>query len=255
MPKPLGTRSRAALYVAVCALPVIALAGYLALGDAVALLATAGAAVLVVVLAWVGADRFVLRPMRVLTEELTQEAMTDPLTGLYNRRFFDDALAREIAAAHRRRTPFSVVMLDIDRFKKVNDTWGHDAGDAVLEALARLLERGIRGSDIAARYGGEEFALLLPDTPVAGAAERAEILRRDLEAHAIDYGGGRISITASFGIAQYGARASEPAAIMKAADAAMYAAKGAGRNKVAVADPASGIIDVLETPRRGVSER
>ncbi len=255
MPKPLGTRGRAALYAAVCALPVIALAGYLALGDAVALAATAGAAALVVVIAWVGADCFVLRPMRVLTEELTQEAMTDPLTGLYNRRFFDDALTREIAAAQRRRTPFSVAMLDIDHFKNVNDTWGHDAGDAVLQALARMLTKGVRGSDIAARYGGEEFALLLPDTTIAVAAERADVLRRELEAQPIDYEGRRIPITASFGIAQYGARASEPAAIMKAADDAMYAAKGAGRNKVAVADPASGIIDVLETAQRGVSER
>ena len=230
MPKRPGSRARitVTLFVAGCALPVMALAAYLALGDLAALIAAAGATLLVILIAWCGADRFVLRPMRMLTEELTQEAMTDPLTGLYNRRFFDDALEREIAAAQRRRTPFSVVMLDIDRFKQVNDTWGHDAGDAVLQALARLLERGIRGSDIAARYGGEEFALLMPDTPVAGAAERAEILRRDLEALPIDEGSRRISVTASFGIAQYGARA---------------------------ADPASGIIDVLETPRRGASGR
>ena len=243
---PRGPRGRTTFFVAVCALPLVALSAWLAAGDGAALAATAAASFATLVAAWIGADRYVLKPMRAVTEALTQEAMTDPLTELYNRRYFDDALARGIASAQRRRAPLAVVILDLDRFKKVNDTLGHDAGDAVLKALARLLERGIRTSDIAARYGGEEFALLLPDTPVSGAAERAEVLRRDLEAHEVAYGAERIRVTASFGVAQYGPRTSDPASLMKAADEAMYAAKGAGRNRVAVADSTSGVIDVLE---------
>ena len=245
----------------------------------------AAVTILLVLLAWHGAQRLVLSPIRVMLEttrrvragdlaartglkptreelsqlgaaldamakqlqthdrelgqaleDLTQQAMTDALTGLYNRRFFWDALTREIAAAKRKSVPFSVILLDIDRFKRVNDTWGHDAGDIVLREVADLLKKSVRGSDIAVRHGGEEFAILLPDTAIDVAAERAESLRRELESHEIKYDLQRVRITASFGAAQYGPCTGDPASLMKAVDAAMYAAKAAGRNRVVVSE-------------------
>ena len=176
------------------------------------------------------------RELRHVLDELGRQAMTDPLTGLYNRRFFWDALTREIAAASRKDTPFCVVLLDIDRFKQVNDTWGHDAGDVVLKSLATIIENSVRGSDVAARHGGEEFAILLPETAIEVAAERAEDLRREIESHDVQYKARRVRVTASFGVAQYGRCTPDAAALMKAVDAAMYAAKAAGRNRVVVSE-------------------
>ena len=184
------------------------------------------------------------RELRQALERLTHEAITDPLTGLYNRRFLYDALAREAEAAKRKQIPFSVILLDIDRFKHVNDTWGHDAGDIVLREIASLLEQSVRGSDIAVRHGGEEFAILLPETPLDTAVERAESLRRELAGKDIACDGGRVRVTASFGVAEYGSCTADPDSLMKAADAAMYAAKSAGRDRV-VASALSG------PPRRG----
>jgi diguanylate cyclase (GGDEF)-like protein len=163
---------------------------------------------------------------------LTEQAMTDPLTGLYNRRFFWDALTREIAAAKRKRVPFSVIELDLDHFKRVNDAFGHDAGDTVLKEIAALLKASIRDSDIAVRHGGEEFAILLPETALSVAIERAERLRRALERHEVRYGAHTLYMTASFGVAESPAGQTDAAALMKTVDAAMYAAKAAGRNRV-----------------------
>jgi len=176
------------------------------------------------------------RALQQALQNLTQQAMTDSLTGLYNQRFFIDALTRQIAAARRKDVPFSVILLDIDRFKRVNDTLGHDAGDVVLREIAAVLQRSVRGSDMAVRHGGEEFAVLLPDTTIDIAAERAEHLRRQLESHEITYELQRVRITASIGVAQYGPSTAAPAALMKAVDAAMYAAKAAGRNRVVVSE-------------------
>lgn len=122
--------------------------------------------------------------------------------------------------------------MDLDRFKNVNDTWGHDAGDAVLRAIADLLRASIRGSDIAVRYGGEEFALLLPGTNAAIAQERAENLRLELQAQGVAYGLHTIRITASFGVAEYDGSAIDIQELMRRVDAALYAAKEAGRNTV-----------------------
>jgi diguanylate cyclase (GGDEF)-like protein len=165
-------------------------------------------------------------------EKLRALAVTDALTGLYNRRYFWDALEREFIAARRKPSVLSVILIDLDHFKHVNDEWGHEAGDRVLQAASDLLRSHIRGSDIAVRYGGEEFAVLLPGTGVAVAEERAEELRREMEALQIDYNGTRIRITLSAGVAESTAAAEDGRDLMKRADEALYTAKAAGRNRV-----------------------
>jgi diguanylate cyclase (GGDEF)-like protein len=174
------------------------------------------------------------RALREALEEQTRLALTDSLTGLYNRRFLWDALQRQLAVSKRTGEPFCVILFDLDHFKAVNDAYGHALGDIVLAQIAAVLLRSIRASDLAARHGGEEFAILLPDTDMHAAAERAEEIRRALEAHEIVHGSYRIRVTASFGVAE-----SEPgadaASLLKAVDTAMYAAKAAGRNRVVLA--------------------
>ncbi|SIR31569.1 diguanylate cyclase [Pseudacidovorax sp. RU35E] len=164
---------------------------------------------------------------------LQKDAATDPLTGLGNRRQFDLSLAR----LAERGTPFSVVMLDIDYFKRINDAFGHDVGDEHLRRLAALLEEGLRPGDAACRIGGEEFALLLPRTDMAEAVVRAEALR--LRAADAPMPEGR-RITLSLGVAEWPGLApggpDEVAAVLKAADQRLYAAKAAGRNRVEAGD-------------------
>ena len=173
--------------------------------------------------------------LQALLTQLRQQALTDPLTGLYNRRFFCDALNRQYAEAKRDPTPISVIMLDIDHFKRVNDTWGHDAGDYVLLELGSAIRRFIRESDIAARYGGEEFAILMPDTTLAVAADRAELLRRDVKALRMAHGGHGVNVTISLGVAETGGTLEDPVIVMKAVDSAMYRAKANGRDRVELA--------------------
>jgi diguanylate cyclase (GGDEF)-like protein len=165
-------------------------------------------------------------------EELRTLAVTDVLTGLHNRRYFYDALRRELIGARRRPTVFSVILIDLDNFKRVNDAWGHEAGDVVLQVAADLLRSQVRGSDIAVRYGGEEFALLLPGTGIAVAEQRAEHLRRALEAQQTVYEGDVIRITLSAGVAEYDGWSADASVLMKRVDQALYAAKSAGRNRV-----------------------
>ena len=173
--------------------------------------------------------------LQTLLTQLRQQALTDPLTGLYNRRFFWDALARQFAESRRDQAPFSVIMLDIDHFKRVNDTWGHDAGDYVLLELGSAIRRFIRESDVAARYGGEEFAILMPDTTLAVAADRAEQLRRDVKQLRMTYDRHAVAVTISLGVAEAGGILEDPVSLMKAVDAAMYRAKANGRDRVEVA--------------------
>lgn len=163
-----------------------------------------------------------------------RQAATDGLTGLPNRRAVEETLAHLLAQAHRSITPLSVVILDLDHFKRINDTLGHAAGDAALASVGRLLRRAPRASDVAGRWGGEEFVLLLPDTDAAGAHTAAEGLRAAVGELGAGDGGPRL--TASMGIASYPEHAGDAESLLRFADDALYAAKDAGRDRVAVSD-------------------
>jgi diguanylate cyclase (GGDEF)-like protein len=167
-------------------------------------------------------------------ERVQQASITDQLTGLFNRRHFDEQLPRLLSKADQERQPVSLIVLDVDHFKKVNDTYGHEAGDAVLQGVANVVQHTVRhgGGDICARYGGEEVAILLPGVPAVEALEIAERLRRTLAAKPVVYGGQRIAITASFGVASYKETVSTQAGFFPAADKALYQAKSGGRNCV-----------------------
>jgi diguanylate cyclase (GGDEF)-like protein/PAS domain S-box-containing protein len=175
------------------------------------------------------------RDVLKLQELLREQSIHDPLTGLYNRRFLDETMGRELIRGRRTGHDIGVVMCDIDFFKKVNDTWGHQAGDDVLKALARLLERHARGSDVVCRYGGEEFVMLLADIPPNLAYQRAEQVRGALEALRVPFGDATIQVTASFGVANFPEDGDTQDALIHAADTAMYSAKMAGRNRVMLA--------------------
>jgi diguanylate cyclase (GGDEF)-like protein len=165
-------------------------------------------------------------------EEVSQRARTDALTGLANRRYFDEQLRRVIAETDRFGGTSSLIVVDIDLFKKVNDTYGHEAGDAVLRQVGKILSDGVRAVDICARYGGEEIAILLPQTPIAGATELAERLRNAIAERAVLFEGAAIHVTASFGIAGYPETVPHGDWLFPAADRAMYLAKEKGRNCV-----------------------
>jgi len=160
---------------------------------------------------------------------------TDPLTGLSNRRHFDAAAKLEIMRARRYGRPLSAVMMDIDHFKRVNDTFGHPVGDRVLVALSGLCLGLARKMDLKARLGGEEFCLLLPETSMESARVLAERLRADIEALPFDAGGRAFRVTASLGIAGYAA-GEELETLLVRADGALYAAKESGRNRVVLAE-------------------
>jgi diguanylate cyclase (GGDEF)-like protein len=168
-----------------------------------------------------------------LRESLRRQSVLDPLTGLFNRRHFDAALKRELARARRKNVPVSLVLVDIDHFKRVNDDYGHAVGDAVLRTIAQQLRLGIREGDIACRYGGEEMVLLLPECAAADAGVRAEAIRIALAAIAPHpQGEGPQRVTASFGVAAYPVHAQDAEALFWAADKALYRAKQHGRNQV-----------------------
>jgi len=168
-------------------------------------------------------------------ESLTRH---DPLTGLCNRRELREQLARQQVRAQRGRC-HALLMVDLDHFKRINDELGHAAGDAALRHVARLLQASLREQDCAARYGGEEFALLLPDTPLAGAQALAERLRATLAASVWSWQGRHWPLTASLGLAM-AAPGRFADALVEAADRAMYQAKAQGRNRVCLAPPVEG---------------
>jgi diguanylate cyclase (GGDEF)-like protein len=165
-------------------------------------------------------------------EEASQRARTDALTGLANRRHFDEQLKRVLAETDRFGGSSSLMLIDLDNFKRVNDTYGHEAGDAVLKQVARTLADGVRTVDICARFGGEEFVILLPQTPTGGASELAERLRRAIEDRAVNHEGATMTVTASIGIAGYPETVPYGDWLFQAADKALYTAKNAGRNCV-----------------------
>lgn len=164
-----------------------------------------------------------------LFTQMQQLALTDGLTGCVNRRSFEMQLERDLRLATRMRQPVSLIMLDIDHFKRVNDTYGHDAGDAALRFLADVLRDELRGVDTAARYGGEEFAVILPQAALEGALIVAERLRSRLETTEVP---GIGHITASFGLATFPLHANSRDQLVGAADRALYESKHAGRNRI-----------------------
>lgn len=171
-----------------------------------------------------------------LREKLRHQSIRDPLTGLFNRRHLEETLELELHRAARRNEPISLVMFDVDHFKRYNDTFGHDAGDSVLQSVSELAQNHIRAGDVACRYGGEEFLLVQPGMAAENALERAESLRENIAKLALDHRGVALeSITISVGIAVYPQTAQTAEELIKRADEALYQAKRGGRNQVVLA--------------------
>jgi diguanylate cyclase (GGDEF)-like protein len=164
-----------------------------------------------------------------------KEAIHDTLTNLFNRRYFEEELSAETQKAFENQSNLSIIMVDIDHFKKVNDTFGHDGGDKVLRNLASLLKNSVRKHDTVARYGGEEFVLLLPGAPVDPTNMVAERIRRLVEDTPFDVGQTQIRITISLGISNFPIhRVKSKEELLKMADLALYDAKRGGRNRVCI---------------------
>lgn len=171
-----------------------------------------------------------------LRETLKNQSIRDPLTGLFNRRYLEECLDRELLRGERQKHSVGVIMIDIDHFKKLNDTFGHEAGDTVLQELAVFLQGSIRGSDIACRYGGEEFTLILPEATLEVTKQRAEQLREGAKHLHVHYRKQAVSrITLSLGVASFPEQGSNASSVLRAADEALYKAKNAGRDRVQVA--------------------
>jgi diguanylate cyclase (GGDEF)-like protein len=171
----------------------------------------------------------------VANRKLQQAALTDALTGLSNRPYALDRLDKEWAGATRSGKPLACLLLDIDHFKRVNDTYGHDVGDLVLRETARVLRDALRQSDVICRLGGEEFLVIGPEMDQQAARCCAERLRAAVESQVIEVGSGRVRVTVSIGAAVRTEEANGPTELLKAADQAVYAAKAAGRNQVCLA--------------------
>ena len=185
-----------------------------------------------------------------LFAEMQQQALTDGLTGCYNRRSFDLQLQRDLHLATRMRQPISLIMIDLDYFKNINDRAGHEAGDLALRMLAEILRSELRAVDTAARFGGDEFAVILPQATIEGARIVAERLRLCIEQMEIPgYG----QVTASFGLASFPIHASSRETIVVAADRALYESKHAGRNRISVPSDDSPDIDQPDNSKPGES--
>lgn len=170
-----------------------------------------------------------------LEAQLRELSVRDPLTGLYNRRYLDPTLERELARCRRAHLPLALMIVDVDHFKRVNDTFGHAGGDAVLRALGACLESTVRASDVACRFGGEEFVLVFPEMPEPVAVARAEQLRVNWAARTVESDGAEIRSTMSVGLAMFPEHGDHAEALLRAADLALYEAKRAGRDRVVVA--------------------
>lgn len=170
-----------------------------------------------------------------LRDTLRQQSIRDPLTGLFNRRYMEETLVIETERAKRKNEPFSVLMLDLDYFKRFNDTHGHDAGDAVLQALGRFLQQQMRGGDIVCRYGGEEFTIVMPSASLENAHKRAEQLRDRIKGLTVDFKGQPLgSLTLSVGVATFPMHGETAEIVLQRADVALYQAKHDGRDRVAI---------------------
>ena len=168
-----------------------------------------------------------------LRESLREQSIRDRLTGLFNRRYMESALGRELARARRRGTPLTVIMIDVDHFKRFNDTYGHETGDEVLRVMGKYLNDSVRTEDVPCRYGGEELLLILPECNMKDGLTRAEGIRRGIEEDVmVVSNGARLQVTASLGIATFPLHGMEGEALLASADKALYIAKEGGRNKV-----------------------
>jgi diguanylate cyclase (GGDEF)-like protein len=196
------------------------------------------------------AERFGLTLANLrLRDRLRNQSIRDPLTGLFNRRYLEETLSRELNRAERTSRPLALLLIDIDHFKRLNDTYGHDAGDAALAEVGRLLGRSFRSSDIACRYGGEEFVVVLPEAARGFAATRAEALREAVKELRVSARGAPIQpMSISIGVAHYPDDGRTPEDLVRAADVALYAAKAQGRDRVVVASPGVASLRLLETP-------
>lgn len=171
-----------------------------------------------------------------LRETLQHQSIRDPLTGLFNRRYLEEFLTQELARAQRKQQPIGVIMVDVDHFKRFNDTYGHDAGDYVLQAVGGILKEHIRGSDIACRYGGEEMNVILPESSIEETAMRAEEIRQAIAQLSLTHNRQKLGgVTVSLGVAAFPQHGASSTALIQTADAALYRAKAAGRNRVVVA--------------------
>ena len=169
-----------------------------------------------------------------LQKELHEQTLRDPLTGLYNRRYLNETLEREIARGKRGKKHLSIIISDIDHFKKINDTYGHQVGDKFLIEVAAIMKKHARASDIVCRYGGEEFLLVLPDATKTSALKRAEELRKICADICILHEGKKLKITLSFGVATHPIHGKDADELVVKADKAMYKSKRAGRNQVSI---------------------
>jgi diguanylate cyclase (GGDEF)-like protein len=171
-----------------------------------------------------------------LRETLRLQSIVDPLTGLFNRRFMDETLRRELIRADRKAASLSLIVLDLDHFKRLNDTFGHDAGDAVLKATSQVIRQCVRESDLACRFGGEEMVVIMPECDGATAAERAEKIRGAIASLDVQHAGRMLgAVTASLGVAVSTEHGTDAETLLRAADQALYRAKRDGRNRVAMA--------------------
>lgn len=173
--------------------------------------------------------------IETLQIKLKEEAIRDHLTGLYNRRFLQETLNREIAHADRARVSLSLAMIDLDHFKNINDTYGHALGDLFLISLASLLQKKTRNTDVCCRYGGEEFVIVMPTASSEEAKQRVDQLREEFSKIKIDTGKDEACMTLSAGVASYPLHGDDDKSLLDAADRALYTAKAKGRNRVVAA--------------------
>jgi len=187
----------------------------------------------------IGTIGFLLMCNDRINEELSRLAMLDPLTGVFNRRTFETHAQNAIAQAQRNGLALSLLAVDIDHFKRVNDEFGHEGGDLALQRVVDLLQQGLSDGEILSRIGGEEFAVLIPDADEAAASRTAERLRRHLERSTVNVDGRELTLHISAGVATLAPGMDNLSALLRAADRALYAAKRAGRNRIATSSALS----------------
>jgi diguanylate cyclase (GGDEF)-like protein len=167
-----------------------------------------------------------------LFREVRENSVRDGLTGCFNRTHALEVLDHEVRRSRRSKLPLSLLMFDLDNFKGINDRHGHLCGDAVLAAVGATMKAELRGSDVKCRYGGDEFMVILPDTPIAGARQVSENLRRAIADHPVAWNNGQVIVTASFGITTVSGNEHDPLDAIARADTALYRAKQRGRNGI-----------------------